>query len=212
MMPELTKNPMPVGAISHKGYRITDEEAQGIVRAYHQGKTVPEIMTMFSVSDTSVNRILEKNGISVPKARRMWTEKEMQECERLFNLGWSSLRIAQQLGRTEGSVSGWISGRLRGRKPSYKYRLDGTPIPETQTKPDLADQIEEAKAKMLDENGFEVIEKHTKTIRTKNGTYGINLVTDCLTLSLDKLPGSGEFTKEEFGALIDEMAKIYALM
>ena len=42
---------------------ITAEERQGIARAYRGGKTFEEIQTMFSVSETSVKRILDENKI-----------------------------------------------------------------------------------------------------------------------------------------------------
>lgn len=204
---------IPVGATSHKGYKITDEEKQGIARAYHQGKTLSEIQIMFSISDTSCRRVLIEQGINLPKARRPWTTKEALDCERYHKLGWSTVRIAKQLGRTEGSVSGWISDNLK--EPAHKMRernrrLDGTPTPEKKeeapVKPSLSEQIETAKAKMAEENDFAIEELHRKTITGKLARYTIE------NDSFDFHIITPVHTKEEFGALVDEMAKVYALM
>lgn len=248
---------------------ITGEERQGIARAYRGGKTIEEIMTMFSVSETSVKRILDENKIPYPKKRQMWTDDEKKKVERYCNLGWDAETIAKQLGRnkssvvvfinknistklnqqerrlkswttseaqkckelfeqgirvvdiarelgrTEGSVSGWISDNLRNTLHSRRIatrRLDGTPMPvkkeETPVKPSLAEQIENAKNKMADDAGLTVEENHTKIIRGKMGVYTLRMDKNLMDFSLN----AGVFTKEEFGALADEMAKVYALM
>lgn len=248
---------------------ITDEERQGIARAYCGGKSFTEIEMMFSVSDSSIKRILDEKNIPYPKKRRAWTDEERKKVERYHNLGWdaetigkqigrnkSSVKayicngmgakpngqkrtakswttsemakcqemyekgmrpvdIAKELGRTEGSVSGWISDHIKDTIHSRAIkarRLDGTPMPEKKeeapVKPSLSEQIETAKAKMADESGLTVEENHTKIIRGKMGVYTLRVDKNLMDFSLT----AGVFTKEEFGALADEMAKVYALM
>lgn len=247
---------------------ITAEERQGIARAYRGGKTFEEIGTMFSVSGTSIRRILDENKIPYPKKRWMWTDEEKKKLERYHNLGWTvdmiakqlgrnkssvnayihkrmgvepvsserhpkswttseamkckelfeqgmrSVDIAKELGRSEGSVSGWISDNLKDTVHSRARaarRLDGTPMPEnkkeeTPMKPSLAEQIENAKTKMAEENDFAIEEVHRKTITGKMARYILN--NDFFDFEVI----TPIHTKAEFGALVDEMAKVYALM
>ena len=256
--------------LSQKRQVITPDMRQGIARAFRNGKSFDEIKVMFSVSGTSIRRILDENKIPYTKKRRFWTKDEKKKIERYVTLGWdiptiakqlgrqegsvgayikkyinldvstgkvrkirkwrtseaikcqelyeqgkTPMEIAEVLGRTEGSVSGWISDNLRNTLHfrTKRHRLDGTPMPEnkkeeTPMKPSLAEQIENAKNKMADENGFAIEENHTKIIRGKMGVYTLRVDKNLMDFSLN----AGVFTKEEFGALADEMAKVYALM
>lgn len=248
---------------------ITPDERLGIARAFQNGKSFEEIRTMFSVSNTSIRRILDEQKISYVKRRRYWTDDEKKRLERYCKIGWdipaiakqldrtessvyayivnhiglrdsgvalpthskrswttteaakckelfeqgmSTNKIAEQLGRTPGSVSGWISDNLNEtvHNRSKKRRLDGTPMPEKKEeapmKPSLSEQIETAKAKMAEENDFAIEELHRKTITGKMACYTIeNNLFDFHIIT-------PVHTKEEFGALVDEMAKVYALM
>lgn len=249
---------------------ITPDERLGIARAFQNGKSFEEIRTMFSVSNTSIRRILDEHKISYVKRRRYWTDDEKKKLERYCKIGWdipaiakqldrtessvyayivnhvglrdsgvalpahskrswttteaakckelfeqgmSTNKIAEQLGRTPGSVSGWISDNLNEtvHNRSKKRRLDGTPMPETKkeetpVKPSLSEQIETAKAKMAEENEFSVEELHRKTITGKMAQYTIE------NNNFDFHIITPVHTKAEFGALVDEMAKVYALM
>lgn len=251
--------------------QITPDERQGIARAFQGGKSFDEIKTMFSVSHTSIRRILDENKIPYGSKRRTWTLDEKKRVKRYVELGWdiptiakqlgraensvyayihnrrhreefnilcerkrsprfwttieaakcremfkkgvSTADIAKELGRTEGSVSGWISDNVRDTAHSRAKaarRLDGTPMPEKKEeapmKPSLAEQIETAKAKMAEENDFAIEELHRKTITGKMACYTIeNNLFDFHIIT-------PVHTKEEFGALVDEMAKVYALM
>ena len=80
---------------------ITPDERLGIARAYQSGKTFDEIKTMFSVSATSIRRILNENKIPYEIIRRVWTDDEKKRVERYEKLGWSVADIAKQLGRQE---------------------------------------------------------------------------------------------------------------
>ena len=73
-------------------------------------------------------------------------------------------------------------------------------------KPSLAEQIENAKNKMADENGFAIEEVHRKTITGKMARYILN--NDLFDFEII----TPIHTKAEFGALVDEMAKVHALM
>ena len=250
---------------------ITPDERLGIARAFQNGKSFEEIRTMFSVSNTSIRRILNEQKISYVKRRRYWTDDEKKRLERYCKIGWdipaiakqldrtessvyayivnhvglrdsgvalpthskrswttaeaakckelveqgmSTNKIAEQLGRTPGSVSGWISDNVKNTvhsRAKAARRLDGTPMLETKkeetpVKPSLAEQIETAKAKMAEENDFAIEELHRKTITGKMACYTIeNNLFDFHIIT-------PVHTKEEFGALVDEMAKVYALM
>lgn len=249
---------------------ITPDERLGIARAFQNGKSFEEIRTMFSVSNTSIRRILDEQKISYVKRRRYWTDDEKKRLERYCKIGWdipaiakqldrtessvyayivnhvglrdsgvalpthskrswttaeaakckelveqgmSTNKIAEQLGRTPGSVSGWISDNVKNTvhsRAKAARRLDGTPMPEKKeeapVKPSLAEQIETAKAKMAEENDFAIEELHRKTITGKMACYTIeNNLFDFHIIT-------PVHTKEEFGALVDEMAKVYALM
>lgn len=250
---------------------ITPDERLGIARAFQNGKSFEEIRTMFSVSNTSIRRILDEQKISYVKRRRYWTDDEKKRLERYCKIGWdipaiakqldrtessvyayivnhvglrdsgvalpthskrswttaeaakckelveqgmSTNKIAEQLGRTPGSVSGWISDNVKNTvhsRAKAARRLDGTPMLETKkeetpVKPSLAEQIETAKAKMAEENDFAIEELHRKTITGKMACYTIeNNLFDFHIIT-------PVHTKEEFGALVDEMAKVYALM
>lgn len=256
-----------MNAVTKRRAPITDEERQGIARAYCGGKSFTEIEMMFSVSDSSIKRILDEKNIPYPKKRRAWTDEERKKVERYHNLGWDaetigkqigrnkssvkayicngmgakpngqkrtakswttsemakcqemyekgmrSADIAKELGRTEGSVSGWISDHIKDTIHSRAIkarRLDGTPMPEKKEeapmKPSLSEQIETAKAKMAEENDFSIEELHRKTITGKMACYTIE------NDSFDFHIITPVHTKAEFGALVDEMAKVYALM
>lgn len=249
---------------------ITPDEKLGIARAYQSGKTFDEIKTMFSVSGTSIRRILDEYNLKYEKVRRGWTSEEKKKVERYDRAGMSISAIAQQLGRTEssvyafmhhktrrsektkrrywtyseaekcrelyeqnksiseiakalerseGSVSGWIWDHLKDTAHSRAmvHRLDGTPVPakkveeepkeeDISMKPSLAEQIENAKAKMIEESDLSVEEVHYKTIKGKMGTYRLsnNIFSFSVTSTIT--------TKEDFGKLIDEMGKVYAML
>lgn len=250
---------------------ITPDERLGIARAYQSGKTFDEIKTMFSVSATSIRRILDENKIPYKTTRRVWTDDEKKRVARYEKLGWSVADIAKQLGRREesvysymhnkarrvisaqgerrywtqsekdkcrelyeqgksvneiavaigrssGSVESWLSDNLRDtmHARARAHRLDGTPAPvkvEEETikedismKPSLAEQIENAKAKMIEDSDFSVEEVHHKTIKGKMGTY--RLSNDMFSFSITETIT----TKEDFGKLIDEMGKVYAML
>lgn len=257
-----------MNAVTKRRAPITDEERQGIARAYCGGKSFTEIEMMFSVSDSSIKRILDEKNIPYPKKRRAWTDEERKKVERYHSLGWDaetigkqigrnkssvkayicngmgakpngqkrtakswttsemtkcqemyekgmrSVDIAKELGRTEGSVSGWISDHIKDTIHSRAIkarRLDGTPMPENKkeevpVKPSLSEQIETAKAKIADENEFAIEELHRKTITGKMACYTIE------NNNFDFHIITPVHTKAEFGALVDEMAKVYALM
>lgn len=246
---------------------ITPDEKLGIARAYQSGKTFNEIKTMFSVSGSSIRRILDEYNLKYEKVRRGWTSEEKKKVERYDRAGMSISAIAQQLGRTEssvyafmhhktrrseqkkrrywtyseaekcrelyeqnksiseiakalerseGSVSGWIGDHLKDttHARAMGHRLDGTPAPikeepkeeDISMKPSLAEQIENAKAKMIEESDLSVEEVHYKTIKGKMGTY--RLSNDIFSFSVT----STITTKEDFGKLIDEMGKVYAML
>ena len=73
-------------------------------------------------------------------------------------------------------------------------------------KPSLAEQIENAKAKRIEESDLSVEEIHYKTIKGKMGTYRLsnNIFSFSVTSTIT--------TKEDFGKLIDEMGKVYAML
>lgn len=200
----------------------TDDEKKRAERYAKLGWDANTIAKQLGRSAGSVHAYFVKYGPYVPYSNtserkiRPWTTAEAVKCQEMVANGMKLTIIAKELGRSEGSVSGWISDNLRNTKHNRAkpaHRLDGTPMPEnkkeeTPVKPSLAEQIENAKNKMADESGLTIEESHTKVIRGKMGVYTLRVDKNLMDFSLN----AGVFTKEEFGALANEMAKVYALM
>ena len=115
--------------LSQKRQVITPDMRQGIARAFRNGKSFDEIKVMFSVSGTSIRRILDENKIPYTKKRRFWTEDEKKKIERYVTLGWDIPTIAKQLGRNEGSVGAYIRflGGLKDLSLDGSVIILGTP-------------------------------------------------------------------------------------
>lgn len=105
--------------------QIDDETRQGIIRAYHQKKTVDEVAVMFSVSNTSVHRIWRKAGLTKDsKFGKRMTNKNKQDILRYRELGWSVSKIAETIGFSVFSIYDFLNKHRLAEAP---VRLDGTP-------------------------------------------------------------------------------------
>lgn len=204
-----------IGEILPKKYRrTTREDRDGIVRAWHQGKNKTEIATMFGFSESTVVDILRANGVAVPMTKKGWTTKEIRNLERYMDKGMSPREIASNLGRTEGSVSGFISGHYKNRKKKNetKLRLDGTPEPEKKEEPKKEyDMVIDFKlpenAIVVDKpSSISVEEYHRKEITGKFGTYLYDMDKDFLVFETQM---RGANTRAELGLLVEELQAVF---
>lgn len=200
----------------------TDDEKKRVERYEKLGWSVADIAKQLGRQERSVYAYLHnKSRRAIPSQgkRRHWTQSEKDKCRELYEQGKSVIDIAKALGRSSGSVESWLSDNIKDtvHARARAYRLDGTPVPvkkveekmkeeDISMKPSLAEQIENAKAKMIEESDLSVEEVHYKTIKGKMGTYRLsnNVFSFSVTSTIT--------TKEDFGKLIDEMSKVYAML
>lgn len=188
--------------------RLTDEDRQGVVRAWNQNKTKTEIAIMFGVSEATIVDTLRNAGVYIPLLKRHWTTKEIDRLERCVNRGMSFGDIAIELGRSIESVRFGVKRYLR--KPAER-RIDGTPVsPKTATgKPSLTGP-EQIPLDSGSSPSLSVEEKHTKTIFGEFGEYVYEVDKDALKFVLD--PAIAEnliTTKARLAAYIRELTAVW---
>lgn len=181
--------------------KITDEIRDGIIRSWKQGKSKTEIALMFSLSESAVVKTCRSAGIDIPATRRYWTTKEVKDLERYLKCGMGPAEIALKLGRTAGSVSGFVSEHY-GKKATHSTPVDECleKPNESTEEPEVIEVSAESKKPVLD-----ITESHTKFIEATFGTYMYDVNADNITFDTALKP---IHTKQDLADYIVELTAV----
>ena len=167
--------------------KVTPEVRQGIIRAYHHGKTRQEIMTMFSIGRSTARNIEREYKLHTPRAYNKISDKKKSDMCRYYRLGWSYEKIGEAVGLSDKQVAAYISKQgLCNRNASRQdlkrlhnaiqefnqalitapLRLDGTP----DIREEVKEPIKKEEPKMEHASTKLTVERIRKAV--VNGEYG----------------------------------------
>ena len=108
---------------TRKRGKITEEEQAGIVQLFMEGYDPDEIAEGYGRTEDAIERVLAERGYG---SRFNVTRAEVEEWARLYALGYSASRIAEQgrKRRSPGTIAYHLARRgVRMRHPALTRRL-----------------------------------------------------------------------------------------
>jgi DNA-directed RNA polymerase specialized sigma24 family protein len=76
--------------------RLTDEELDTVIAAYHEGLTLKELSSAFGAHATTLAMRMERKGVAW--RRRRLTEDQIEQAAGLYGQRWSLARIGDRFG------------------------------------------------------------------------------------------------------------------
>jgi DNA-directed RNA polymerase specialized sigma24 family protein len=91
--------------------RLTPDQQTELLERYLSGERAYQLAQDFEIHRTTVAKLLADNGVRRP---RSLTKDETTDSIKLYQQGWSCHRIAEQLGRNDGTI--WLALKNAGVK------------------------------------------------------------------------------------------------